>query len=120
MHTKRFIYIGVAALVGACLLGCSKSPSNRSAKERNFGVVELSPQIPRRMNLGHNKDCVITLAMLPDGNLRWDVFIETKAGDGKVERSSTSSLTQRPDQKDCGVTVGDTTIILTPKVRTEK
>ncbi len=110
------INAGTMALLAAGLVGCATTNSDRQMAERNFGVVELSPQIPKRMKLGDHKDCVVTLTTLPDGNFRWDVFIETKAADGKVERSCTSSLTQRPDQKDCGVSVGDMMIILTPKV----
>ena len=117
MRTKQVILVGAIAMLAAGLVGCSTTRSNRQMKERNFGVVELSPHVPKRLKIGGNKDCVVTLNILPDGNLRWEVFTETKAADGKVERSCSSSLTQRPDQKDCGVSVGDTIIILTPKVR---
>ena len=80
-------------------------------------MVELTPHVPKRVSLDRRKDCVVTLVVLPDGNYEWGVFTETKMADGKVERSCTSRVEQRPDQKDCGVTVGNMMIILTPKVR---
>jgi hypothetical protein len=114
---RYIIAVCAAALAAFFAVSCSTVSRNQSPRERNLGVVELSPHIPKRVSLGHGQDCVVTLRVLPDGNLQWEAFIETKTTDGKLERSCASRMTQRPDQRDCGVTVGDTLIILTPKVR---
>ncbi len=119
MRLRQIITMSTVALFAAWTVSCSTTSHNRSANERNLGVVELSPHVPKRVSLGHGKDCVITLTVLADGNYLMDISIETKTADGKTEPSCTSRLEQRPDQKDCGVTVGDTMIILTPKVRVE-
>ena len=73
------INAGTMALLAAGLVGCATTNSDRQMAERNFGVVELSPQIPKRMKLGDHKDCVVTLTTLPDGNFRSDAGEPTGA-----------------------------------------
>src|SRR5947209_6723751 len=87
MHLPSFII--TAVLTAAFVIGCSTASRNQSAKMRDLGVVELSPNVPKHVSLGHGKDCVVTLAVLPDGDYQMNIFTETKTADGKIERSCT-------------------------------
>ena len=114
---RLFVIVVSIVLVAAA---CSTAPSKGSAKRVNFGVVELVPSAPKHLKLDRNRDCVIILKELPDGNLEWRAFIETRGADGKTTQSCGFTIVQRPDQKDCGGEIDETWILLTPKVRRDR
>ncbi len=82
----------------------------------DLGEVEFTAHTQKRVSLGEGKECVITPTVLPDGNLQMDLAVERKDTEGKVQRLAQSRLTARPGQQ-CAISVGDTMVSLTPKLK---
>ena len=125
--------INAVVLVALFAGGCSKSPNDRTAQTANpqhvlshptdmpmkdLGEVELADHTPKRLSLGDGKECVIISTVLANGNLQMDLSVEGKGGDGKIQRLAQSTLTARPGQQ-CAISVGDTMVSLTPKLKTQ-
>ena len=123
----------VALLLAASTLllaGCSKSsPARRAGDPSNlvdWGVVELSANVPKHLSLGAGKDCTLTAASLPSGDLQ--IKIETKeklSGAGlppgipvgsRVE-STTTHTTTVPAGVEIVISVGHTPVRLKAKLK---
>jgi len=126
--TKSAVFL--AALVAA---GCSKSSSGPKVRATNsqqvssapadmptkdFGEVEFTAQTPKRVSLGDGRDCVINPTVLANGALQLDMSVERKGGDGRIQRLGQSRLTARPGQQ-CAISVGDTMVSLTPRLKAQ-
>ncbi len=133
MRTLQTTIISATVLVTLLVTSCSKSPGEPTGPATNvrqvsslpadmptadLGPVELTASTQKRVSLGEGKDCIITPTVLPDGNLQMELVVESKAGDGKVQRLGQSRLTARPGQQ-CAVSVGSTMVSLTPKLATQ-
>ena len=133
MRTPHIITTSATVLVTLLAVSCSKSPSEPTGQATNvrqvsslpadmptadLGQVELTASTQKRVTLGEGKDCVITPTVLPDGNLQMELVVETKTGDGKVQRLGPSRLTARPGQH-CAISVGSTMVGLTPQLKTQ-
>jgi Flp pilus assembly secretin CpaC len=133
MRTPHIITTSATILVALFAAGCSKSPSEPTAQatnvrqvsslpadmpKRDLGEVELTAQNQKRVSLGDGKACVITPTVLADGNLQMDLSIERTGDDGKIQRLAQSRLTARPGQQ-CAISVGDTMVSLTPRLKTQ-
>jgi len=120
---------GVSALL---LAGCGKSSQTTKTGDAtrliDWGVVELSANIPKRLSLGEGKDCAVTAVALADGKL--EIKIETKeklagaevppglpAGT-LVESTKTQTMTV-PSAIGITVSVGQTPVRFTPKFRAQ-
>jgi hypothetical protein len=134
LNTMRTAHITTCALVLVTLLAvsCSKSPSEHPGQAENvrqsssppadmptadLGEVELTASTPKRVSLAAGKECIIIPTVLADGSIQMDLPVESKAADGKIQRSGRSRLTQRAGQQ-CGITVGGMMVSLTPKLKT--
>ncbi|MFO1477406.1 MAG: hypothetical protein U1F98_12220 [Verrucomicrobiota bacterium] len=132
MRIQHFI-LSAAALVAIFAISCSKSrsdqtadghglrrlsqlPANMTTKE--LGVVEFSAHTPKSFTLGPGTNCVITPTILPDSILKLHIAVETKDADGKASQMGQGEVTQRSGQQ-CGISVGDMMISLTPKLKVE-
>jgi|ERR1017187_3072315 hypothetical protein len=133
MRIQHIITINAAALIAMIAMSCSKSPSEPAADNHNLrrlselpanmttkelGVVEFSAHTPQTFSLGSGTNCVITPTFLPGGILKLHIAVGTKSADGKISQIGQSEVTQRSGQQ-CGVSVGDLMISLTPKLKAE-
>jgi hypothetical protein len=131
MRIQHIITTNAVVLVALFAAGCSKSPSEPTTQATNvrqvsslpadmpmndLGEVELTAHTQKRVSLGDGKDCVITTTVLADGNLQMDLLVERKGDDGKIQRLAQSRLKARPGQQ-CAISVGDTMVSLTPKLK---
>ncbi len=123
--------INAVVLVALFAGGCSKSPNEAQTANpqhvlshptdmpmKDLGEVELVNHTQKRFSLGDGKECVIISTVLANGNLQMDLSIEGKGGDGKIQRLEQARLTARPGQQ-CAISVGDTMVGLTPKLKTQ-
>jgi hypothetical protein len=116
------------ALVILFVLGCSKSAEQndnlknqvdldpKSTIVTDLGVVELLPQVANRFKLKVGKECVLTPTVLPDGNLKIEVSVEAKNELGIVKQLGKARTVTPPNQQ-FTVSVGDSIIGLTPKMK---
>lgn len=133
MRIPHIITTSATVLVTLFAAGCSKSSSEPTAQAttvrqvsslpadiptKDLGEVELTASTQKRVSLGEGKECVITPTVLPDGNLQMELIVESKAGDGKVQRLGQSRLTARPGQQ-CAISVGSMMVSLTPRLKTQ-
>ncbi len=87
-------------------------------KRTDLGVIELSDRTPTQLDLGAGQNCIITPTVLADGSIQMDIAVEGKTADGNAEQSTLSRITVRPGQP-CAISVGDTLIALTPKLKAQ-
>jgi hypothetical protein len=133
MRTPHIITTSATVLATLLAVGCSKSSSEPTAQAANvrqvsslpadmpmkdLGEIELTASTQKRVSLGNGKDCMITPTVLADGNLQMDLSVERKGDDGKIQRLAQSRLTARPGQQ-CAISVGDTMVSLTPRLKTQ-
>jgi hypothetical protein len=125
---KYFSNASALALLIVFSLGCSKSGKQsdslknqvdlapKSTNVTDLGVIELLPQAANRFKLEAGKECVVTPTVLPDGNLRIEVSVEAKNAIGVVNQLGKARTVTPPNQQ-FTVSVGDSIIGLTPKIK---
>ena len=123
MKTQFLVTVLAVALLTTLTSGCSKSPrqeasdaSNASAPTKDLGVVELSDGTPSRVDLGAGKQCVITPRVISDNAVQLEMVVEAKDAAGNPKRVGSSRVSAMAGQS-FSISVGDTTIAMTPKIK---
>ena len=101
MNKTITLHMGTVCMIAVTVVGCSKTPSQPTAQEvkllqepptpvnkyfKDLGVVELSERTPKHLSLGEGKDCVLTMTILADGNLKLVFTSESETSDGLPTR----------------------------------
>ena len=78
-------------------------------------MVELTQGTPQHFSLGDGKGCILTGTQLPDG-INVKVVVLTTNADGTVQHSE-GQISTLPGRQ-CALGIGDTTVGLTPTLKT--
>jgi hypothetical protein len=100
-HTMNQFIVLMVMLSTLFETGCNKSSAPTKVTE--WGVVELSSDVPKHLSLGDGNDCTLSATLLPDGNLQ--IVIKTKE---KLARGET------PAGFPAGMPVDETKTITVP------
>jgi len=122
--TQYLITVLAIAILTALTAGCSKSSppqqasdaSSASAPTKDLGVVELSDATQSRVDLGAGRECIITPRVVSDNAMQIEIAVEVKDAAGNPKRLGSSRVTALAGQP-FSISVGDTTIAMTPKIK---
>jgi hypothetical protein len=104
MNMRHFVSLALAALAAVGVVGCSKISAKEAKLRQEFsipadmplrdlGVVELYPDIPKRIVLDDGRDCTITAPPLTNALLQMNVAYTAK--DEVVKGRTTHNFSQR-------------------------
>lgn len=114
MHRNAILSIVAACVVAATAMSCSKSSAARPIKD--LGVVELTENAQKRINLVEGKDAFLTATALPDGTLELVFKTESKTAAGVLTRREQKSAV--PSGKHIIMSFDGVVLGLTPILKT--